>query len=283
MLTGNISSVRARDVVEAWIARFRQWLSDEPYMAGKTIKVRSPATVENSVVQLAAAMSWARETVVFRPIPLMDLTNLPSYRADVSTLAAMFHYALVSDRRASLLAFLRLGVISWGRPDAIMDASTEVRRGPWHSTARVFALNPVGRSQTRKYRATVPVPERVAWWLDETKGPLVPRGLSKSTWRRMELALGLPGGQSGMRLVRRSVATLARKRLGEENWIQGRIMLGHVQPTTSDIYAVSDPAHLGRALAVTAKLIDEIEALAPGAFYRSFTAHTKEAADDDET
>jgi hypothetical protein len=69
-----------------------------------------------------------------------------------------------------------------------------------------------------------------------------------------------------MRLVRRSVATLARKRLGEENWIQGRIMLGHVQPTTSDIYAVSDPAHLGRALEVTTSIIAEIEALAPGAF-----------------
>ncbi|MGI8611049.1 MAG: hypothetical protein ACR2KH_02055 [Sphingomicrobium sp.] len=77
----------------------------------------------------------------------------------------------------------------------------------------------------------------------------------------------------GKAILRRSVATIARKRLGEENWIQGRIMLGHVQPTTSDIYAVSDPAHLGRALAVTAALIEEIEALAPGAFYRSFTAH----------
>ncbi len=104
----------------------------------------------------------------------------------------MFRHALASKRRASLLAFLRLGVISWGRPDAIMDASTEVRRGQWHSAARAFALNPVGRRQTRKYRATVPVPECVAWWLDETTGPLVPQGLSKSTWRRMELALGMP-------------------------------------------------------------------------------------------
>jgi len=93
----------------------------------------------------------------------------------------------------------------------------------------------------------------------------------------MESALGLPGdGQSGMRLIRRSVATLARKRLGEEHWIQGRTMLGHVQPTTSDIYAVTDPAHLGHALAVTTALIEEIENLAPGAFYRNFTAHPNE-------
>jgi hypothetical protein len=271
--------VRARDIDEAWITRFRQWLKDVPVIAGKSVKVRSPATIENSVVQLAAALNWARETVGFRPIPLKDLTNSPSYRADVATLAAMFDYALASERRASLLAFLRLGVISWGRPDAIMDASTEARRGQWHSAARALALNPVGRRQTRKYRATVPVPECVAWWLDECDGPLVPQGLSKSTWRRMELSLGLPGnGQSGMRLIRRSVATLARKRLGEENWIQGRTMLGHVQPTTSDIYAVSDPAHLGRALTVTTALIQEIEALAPGAFTAPLP-HTKAPTD----
>lgn len=154
-----------------------------------------------------------------------------------------------------------------------MDASTDPRRGKWHSAAKAFALNPVGRRQTRKYRSTVPIPECVAWWFDEAKGPLVPQSLSKATWRRMESVLGLPGeGQSGMRLIRRSVATLARKQLGEEHWVQGRIMLGHVQPTTSDIYAATDPAHLGRALAVTTGLIEQIENLAPRAFYRSFTA-----------
>jgi hypothetical protein len=226
----------------------------------------------------------SREPVGFRPIPLKDLTNSPSYRADIATLASMFRYALASPRRASLLAFLRFGVISWARPDAIMDASAEPRRGQWHSAACAFALNPAGRRQTRKYRATVPIPECVSWWLDEARGPLVPRGLSKATWRQMESALGLPvEGQSGMRLIRRSIATLSRKQLGEEHWVQGRIMLGRVQPTTSDIYAVSDPAHLGRALAVTTALITGIETLSPGAFYRSFTAQRSEAAAPDAT
>ena len=53
----------------------------------------------------------------------------------------------------------------------------------------------------------------------------------------------------------RSVATIARKQLGEEHWIQGRVMLGHVQPTTSDIYAVADPSHLGRAMAATSTIL----------------------------
>jgi hypothetical protein len=50
------------------------------------------------------------------------------------------------------------------------------------------------------------------------------------------------------------------------------MMAGHVPMTVSDIYALPDPANLGRALAITKALIDEIDKLAPGAFYRTFTA-----------
>jgi hypothetical protein len=69
-----------------------------------------------------------------------------------------------------------------------------------------------------------------------------------------------------MKLIRRSVMTLARRRLGEEHWVQGRMMAGHVPVTVSDIYALPDPANLGRALAVTDAIIKEREARAPGAF-----------------
>lgn len=220
---------------------------------------RAPATVENSIVQLAAALRWAREEVSFKPIPLKDLSHTPECRADIADLAAMFRYALASTRRANLVAFLRLSVITWARPDAVMDASTAASRGQWFSKARVLALNPKGRRQTRKYRATVPVPESVAWWLNEITGPIVSGGLSKATWQRMEASLSMPrAGQSGMKLIRRSVATIARKQLGEEHWIQGRTMLGHVQPTTSDIYAVALPSHLGRAMSATTTIIEAI-------------------------
>jgi hypothetical protein len=75
-----------------------------------------------------------------------------------------------------------------------------------------------------------------------------------------------------MKLIRRSVMTLARKRLGEEHWAQGRMMAGHVPTTVSDIYALPEPANLGRALAVTQSIIDEIGKLTPGAFKSAFTA-----------
>lgn len=264
-------------VDERWIANFRTWLAKQP-MRG-SIRQRSPATTENSVLQLQAAIRWARQIPNFKPIPLTQVTRSPSFRADMPMIANMFRYCLdptartakqrqrIIAGRANLLSFLRFSVATWARPDAVLDASTAPERGQWDSRARVFRLNPVGRRQTKKRRATVPVPECVGKWLDTIKGPICPRTLSKATWRRMQSELGIPfEGQGGMKLIRRSVMTLARKRLGEEHWAQGRMMAGHVAVTVSDIYALPDPANLGRALAITNSIVEEIETLTPGAF-----------------
>lgn len=176
--------------------------------------------------------------------------------------------------RSNLLRFLRAGIATWGRPDAVLDIDTRRERGQWHSRPRVLALNPVGRRQTRKRRATVPVARQFAPHLDETNGPYIPVGSIRSAWDAMAAELNLPGrGEAGSKLIRRSIMTLARRRLGEEHWVQGRMMAGHVQVNVSDLYALLDPANLGRALAVTEAVIDEIEALVPGAFYRAVTGN----------
>lgn len=265
-------AIRCEAIDERWIGKFRAWLARQPIIGSK--RQRSPATIENSVLQLAAAIRWARQIPTFKTIHLPDVTRSPAFRASIPQLAAMFRYAMEGPRRTNMLAFLRLSVATWARPDAVMDASAAPERGQWLSQARAFNLNPVGRRQTRKRRALVPVPECVGQWLDTIKGPVVPQEMSKATWRRMQAALGLPfEGQAGMKLIRRSVAHHARPLIGERDWIQGETYLGHRKPSTSDIYALPDPAHLGVALAATQTIIDQIEALAPGAFYRDFTAH----------
>jgi hypothetical protein len=268
-------AVRCEEIDERWIAKFRAWLAKQPVTGNnwqKAKRGRSPATIENSVLQLAAAIRWARQVPAFDAIPLPQVTRSPSYRADVPMLAAMFRYAM-QPRRGNLLAFLRLSVATWARPDAVMDCSTAPERGQWNSQARALNLNPVGRRQTKKRRALVPVPECVGEWLDTINGPVVPKELSKATWRRMQAALGIPfDGQGGMKLIRRSVSTLARPLIGERDWVQGETFLGHRKASTSDIYALPDPAHLGVALAATQAIIDEIDKLAPGAFYRTFAA-----------
>lgn len=275
--------IRTGEINEIWIERFRDWMNETGYLVGpegaKRRKEYAPATIENSVVQLAAAIAFCGEKPAFKPLPLNELSRTPEFRADIPTLAAMFRYCVapaaetaakreqLKNGRKSLLAFLRFAVATWARPEAILDASTAPERKQWSSAARVFHLNPVGRRQTHKYRPSVPVPEMVGQWLDTLPaGPIVPT-YSKHTFPDMVRALGFPGdGGTHKKLIRRSMATLGRARLGETNWVQGRQMLGHEKRQMSDVYAFRDPRNWGEALAVTTAICEEIEALVPGAF-----------------
>jgi hypothetical protein len=281
--TGRLDD-RCEQIDETWARTFRDWL------AGKGDRERTPSTIENSLIQLAAAMRAGGVEPGFKTIPTTELNRTPQYRSDVDELAAMFLYCLdpqprqgrtLSEKewcrrrreREMLLRYLRAAVATWARPDAILDISTDPKRHQWHRNARVLALNPLGRRQTRKRRATIPIARQFAPHLDETAGFYIPVDSVKSAWESMALELGLPrDGESGMKLIRRSVSTIGRKRLGEAQWVQGQIFLGHHKPTTSDLYALPDPANLGLALEVTETVIDEIEARAPGAFYRDLTA-----------
>ena len=187
----------------------------------------------------------------------------------------MFRYALIpKKKRENLLRFLRAAVATWARPDAVHDISTAPVRRQWNAAAKVLSLNPDGRTQTKKYRATIPIAGQFAPHLDGVSGPYITVSSVGSAWKAMAAELALPGqGESGMKLIRRSISQLARRRLGEENWIQGMVMLGHHKLSTSDIYALPEPANLGRALAVTESIIDEIEALAQGAFTQILPEH----------
>jgi len=90
----------------------------------------------------------------------------------------------------------------------------------------------------------------------------------------MRKHLGLPGGrQAGEKLIRRTMATICRKRIGEANWQQGEMMLGRRKAGISDLYAIPDPANLGLALAATEAVIDEIEKLVPGSFTAGLPQH----------
>lgn len=234
---------------------------------------RSIGSVEGSVLQLAAAINATPgQTAAFKPEQPKTVSKSPSYRADIKTLAAMFRFALAEEHRINLLRYLRMGVATWARPDAIFDA----RPAQWHSSARVLDLNTPNRKQTKKHRPKVPIPHQYTDFLDSGDAFLT-AAMIRSTWEKMRIELKLPlGRESGEKLIRRSVATIARKRIGEANWRQGEMMLGHVKASVSDIYALPDPANLGLALAATESIIDDIEKLAPGAFkskdYRTVTA-----------
>jgi hypothetical protein len=274
--------VTCAEIDERWVAGFRRWLVARPIISPRgNERQRSLSTVENSVIQLAAAIRFAKLVPSFKAQPTNELNNSPQHRSDVAEIAAMFRYCVVPEgawgakererrirERSALHRFLIVSVATWARPDAAYDLSTDPKRGQWNSKARVIALNPKGRRQTKKRRATMPAPWQFALHLDAAKkGPFVGPKNIRSAWDSMALELGLPNeGEAGQKLIRRSMATIARQRLGEESWIQGRIMLGHVPETTSDVYALRAVENMGKVLAVTESIIDEIEALCPGAF-----------------
>ena len=292
-------------------------------------------------MQLAAAINATGTKAHFKARPLASVAQTPTYRADITMLAAMFAYALERPERENLLRFLRASVATWARPDAIYD----IHASQWVAGPRILMLNPQGRIQTKKHRPTIAIAKQFAPHLDALMGEGAQQdvggqdvgGLNagagkdqlgnekpgdsklgkgrggkgrggkgqgddskpgksqpgkgklgksqphqhphrhdgayirintvRGAWDAMRKALGLPSGVSGgTKLIRRSMATLGRLRLGEADWVQGRMMLGHIKATTSDIYALPNPAHFGKALAVTEAIITEIEALTPGAF-----------------
>lgn len=278
-------SVTVLAITEKWVEGFRNWLLAQPYTAmGGKVRNRSLGGVEGCVLQLAAAINSAGgQKAQFKTRSLKDLAKSPVYRADVDTLAAMFRFCLhpermrnqpwsaevaakTAEKRIQLLRYLRAAVATWARPDAIFELRAQ---GQWHKAAGVLMLNRPGRLQTRKHRPTIPVARQFAPWLDEAmdRENYLPVSSINHSWRNMRKHLGLPGdAEAGVKLIRRSVSTICRRYIGEANWQQGMMMLGHHKVSISDIYAVPDPANLGLALAATEKLIDAIEERVPGAF-----------------
>lgn len=267
----------------AWVAGFRKWSAEQPIIlpSGKERK-RSLSTIENSVIQLAAAINASHHRgdttrpAQFKPIQTKDLNRTPEHRSDIAELARMFGYAADERypvKRGPLHRFLIASIATLARPDAAHDLSTARDRRQWNSNARIINLNPAGRRQTKKYRAILPVAWQAALHFDACDGFFVGVASVKSAWESMAADIGLPGdGESGMKLIRRSMAKLLRDRLPKADWPEIEMFLGHDRfDSTSDIYAPFDPHYLGAARAEIERIIDEIILLAPRAFHRSNT------------
>lgn len=267
---------------EAWIDGFRNWMGKRGYSLGHT---------EGCVLQLAAAVNSTRgHRAQFKARSVKEVAQSPTYRASIEQIAAMFRFcieppppegrewsekerAMVIAARQNLLRYLRAAVATWARPDAIYELQV---KDQWHPHAGVLDLNPRGRRQTKKYRPSIPVARQFRPWLDEAldRTNYLPVSTIRHGWDAMRKHLGMPGQrQAGEKLVRRSMATLSRRIIGEGNWAQGEMMLGHRKASISDIYAIPDPANLGLALAATETIIDQIEAFVPGAFTADLPRH----------
>jgi len=290
----SLEDVRCDEVDDAWIAKFRKWLSQVPIISPKGVaRSRALGTVEASVSMLRSAINKAftarklPHKATFKVKTADEVSKTPWFRASEDQLIEMFRYARVLNpptsasvkqiakwkrERRSLLQYLRLGVATWARPDALMDFSTDPKKEQWNPAIAYINLNPAGRAQTIKYRPLVRAPKQTIPILEANTGKFVKAASIRTAFRQMAKTLKFPvegDGQSGEKLIRRSVSSILRPLLeAEKSWeTQGRLMLGHIRPNVSDKYATPHhPEYLVDALRLIEELIDRIEAAAPGAF-----------------
>ena len=129
----------------------------------------------------------------------------------------------------------------------------------------MLKLNPRGRVRTKKKRPTIPAARQLVPLLHNSDGHFLPVASVRKAFETMAKEIGIfRERQTGMKLIRRSISQLVRDRIGKHRWPQDQMMLGHTKTTTSDLYALKKPSHLGLALRHTEAIIDEIESATPG-------------------
>lgn len=267
-------AVACSAINEQWIAQFRTAMATVP-IANKrkdgtkgSSRQRSPSTIENSVIQLAAAIRHATgEAPEFRPIQTTKLNRSPTYRASVSDLAAMLRWCIDGGARTDpLRRFIIFSVATCARPDAVQEFSNDPARQQWLPSHHLINLNPKGRQQTKKHRPMVKCPRQLVEWLNTEQGHFVRSktgGVAsvKTAWRAMSQSLQLPA--HGAKDIRRSMAVLMRQRRVPADEVE--MQLGHrtMDPTTL-IYAPYDPDYLSQATQTIEDILDELLTLAPG-------------------
>jgi integrase len=263
------------EVDQIWVDGFRRWFTQKPIqLPNDKTRTRSPSTVEASVAQLSAVINNAfdrgdaKRVARFKKVQGKYTNRTPKFRLSFDQLRQMFEYAsdpTLQHYRENLRMYLVLSVVTMGRPDAVLDFSLDQARGQWQPMSRVLNLNPDGRIQTKKYRATVKIPESLAHLFDNASGLFVGADIT-TAWRAMIKKLNMETrGESGIKLIRRSMSKLLRDRGAPGDQVS--MFLGHHEiDSVTAIYAPFEPNYLSEALLVIDAMVSEISLTVPGAF-----------------
>lgn len=292
-------------VDDQFIEAFREWATEIPIISYKKVngiweessrRARKVSTVEESVIQLKAALNFAKKRKRTKHVPDFEhktrsqVTPVRNDRLSIGQIAAILNYTVdpgpwtgkygCPQRLMPLRRYVIAAVCTLGRPDAIFDMSVDPARGQWLKDVGLFDLNPAGRIQTKKYRAVVPVISLLADWLVQTDDKFV-CGLRnvgtkqnplliqhevhaiKSAWNSARDTLQLPVGW-GPKLLRHSMATILANRgvLSDER----KLIMGHeVLSGSQKAYVIFEPDYLWKARRELEKIIGELRVLCPEA------------------
>lgn len=301
------------------LERFRAWGIADPIIArrkdangnwidGKA-RARSASTVEESVIQLKAALNRAFKARRVKYVPPLShktrdqVTPQRSYRLSLDTLGELLDYSLRGagnygghgDRLLPLRRYLIGAICTLGRPDAILDMNVSPERGQWLREDGLFALNPADRPQTPKRRPVMPVVPLLRSWLESTDEWFVctertrwdakqkidvveQHGVSgiRSAWDGACERFRIPAGW-GPKLIRHSMATILANR--GVDLIQLEIALGHrVLSKTSGRYAIFGPDYLSSVRAGIEDVITDLTKAAGPALHAKVTQKTADVA-----
>lgn len=286
---------------KVFVTAFRAWSRQEPVVwknKNKQIvrsRPRSPAATEAAIAQLIAVLNHAANAEpprvdkrpIYKPIPARQVQRKRRTRIGIEEIAEMLAYAAEPDRqRESLLAFLVASICTLARPGAVVDINVAPDRGQWWAGSPTIDLNPAGRAQNKKHRALLPVVPPLDRWLREElaryqalspddregRGWLVNyygRAVQDvdRAWDSMLRNLKMPETKEWKAYVlRHSLATLVRNR-GAERWdLEG--FMGHRSGSQTETYAIGEFPTVVTALE---GIISDLDALKPGALYRTVT------------
>lgn len=303
-------------ITDRMIERFRSFGLSTPIVARKKdehgnwidgkSRPRSASTVEESVIQIKAALNHAfseRRTKYVPPIQHKtrdQVTAKRTYRLSVEAIGELLDYSLRgagkyaghSDLLLPLRRYLIASICTLARPDAIFDMSVRPEREQWMQNGALYNLNPAGRIQTKKVRPVLPVVGLLDSWLQTTDDWFVCREVTeydakqqveltrqigvdaiRTAWTGAREHLGIPAGW-GPKLLRHSMATiLANRRV---NLIELEMALGHrVLGKTSSAYAIFDPDYLGTIKEGIEGVIADLTKIAGPALHAKLTQNSE--------
>jgi hypothetical protein len=292
--------------------KYRAWAMKDPIVARKKDadgnwvegkkRPRTASTVEETVIQLKAALNYAFRARRTRYVPPLQhktrdqVTVQRTYRLSVDALGELLdysfrgagNYAGHAERLLPLRRYAIAAICTLARPDAIFDMSVSTAREQWMRDERRFALNQAGRPQTKKVRPIVPVVDLLHTWLEATDewficfertkfdpkqkvDVITQHGVKgvRSAWDGARQQLNIPAG-FGPKLIRHSMSTILANR--GVDLVQLEIALGHrpLKKTTSR-YAIFDPSYLDSIKHGINDVIADLTKIAGPAIHPSLT------------
>lgn len=300
---------------DQFLVRFRAWGVADPIVARKkdhngnwvdgASRPRTAATVEESVIQLKAAIKHAfdgrrlRHNPPIKHKPRSAVTPKRNDRMSLAGIGELLNYTLAGggkyttpQRLIPLRRYVIASICTLGRPDAILDMNLNPGRAQWQPEANLFDLNPAGRIQTKKRRPVLPVVPLLRDWFDATDEWFIcqerlvfdadldaetiiqsPVSSIRSAWDSARDVLGIPAGR-GPKYLRHSMSTILANRGVPRDEIS--LVLGHriLDPTT-EAYVIYDPDYLSGFRAGLEDVLGDLMKMAGPALRRALNCDAR--------